>query len=78
MELLREGGLSAPAWAFFTAIFVALIGLIVEVVRTRRNTADVVPTMQEMVNDVREMKERLDGHLYWHLTHRQSNNERLK
>lgn len=35
-ELVTPGGPSAPAWAFFTAITLALIGILQQVITTKR------------------------------------------
>lgn len=35
-DLVKDGGISAPAWAFFTAISLGVVGLLREAVRTRK------------------------------------------
>ncbi len=50
-DMLKEGGMSAPAWAFFSAITLALIALLREVVIARHKVDKVAETAQKAVDN---------------------------
>lgn len=46
-DLVRDGGISAPAWAFFTTILLGVAGLLREAVRTRRKVDNAATAIDD-------------------------------
>jgi len=59
-DLLKEGGMSAPAWAFFTAILLALIALLKESIQARHAATAAKKAASEasdQIDEVRKLSE---------------------
>jgi len=53
-DLVKDGGISAPAWAFFTTILLGVAGLLREAIRTRKkvdNTATAIGKAATAIDD---------------------------
>ncbi len=50
-DMLKDGGLSAPAWAFFSAICLALIALLREMALARKKVDKVAETAAQAVTN---------------------------
>jgi phosphosulfolactate synthase (CoM biosynthesis protein A) len=54
-ELVNDGGMSAPAWAFFTSIVVMIGGVLVEAIRTRRKVDEARDVAAETVENTKHI-----------------------
>lgn len=59
-DIFREGGMSAPAWAFFTTILAALIALLRESIQARHAANDAKKAAgraSDQIDEVRKLSE---------------------
>lgn len=78
-DLIAPGGPSAPVWAFFTAISLAIIGLFGQLIATKREaraTRDEAIQAKENTINVSNgftarMDRKLDSIMQWQLDHQE-------
>lgn len=72
------GGRDPALWGFFSALIGTLGLILVEQIRSRKQTEDVKQEvlntkdsadtqLVSLANDVKDIKDRLDDHIRWHL-----------
>lgn len=76
--MLKDPASAAAMWAFLGVFTTAFSAILIELIRTRRKTEDVKQEvingnntassdLDELKRDIKTVKERLDGHIHWHL-----------
>lgn len=65
MNLLTDGGMTAPTWAFFSSIVVMLGGVIIELIRARIKSPnnDFAPQVIARLERIERRTERLEDYI---------------